>query len=56
MLDALKRMHTYHYMHLPVVDSENITIGLVDVQQLTMSMIDYLVPLPFIVSDEESDE
>ena len=43
ILQALKRMHAHHYLHLPVVDGSHVC-GLVDVQQLTMAMLTYLVP------------
>lgn len=41
ILDALKKMHRYNYMHLPVQNGNSI-IGLVNVQQLTMAMLHYL--------------
>jgi len=42
ILDALKKLHIGHYLHLPILDGEA-PVGLVDVQQLTMAMLDYLV-------------
>lgn len=35
-------MHSGHYLHLPVIDGA-IPVGLVDVQQLTLAMLSYLV-------------
>ncbi|KAJ1549828.1 hypothetical protein HK405_002179, partial [Cladochytrium tenue] len=42
ILDALKKLHVGHYLHLPVVN-ERIPVGLVDVLTLTMAMLDYLL-------------
>ncbi|KAJ3060388.1 hypothetical protein HDU99_005947, partial [Rhizoclosmatium hyalinum] len=42
ILDALKKLHVGHYLHLPVVEG-SVPIGLVDVLTLTMAMLDYLM-------------
>ncbi|KAJ1546777.1 hypothetical protein HK096_004740 [Nowakowskiella sp. JEL0078] len=42
ILDALKKLHIGHYLHLPVVDN-NYPVGLVDVLELTIAMLNYLV-------------
>ncbi|KAJ3135982.1 hypothetical protein HK100_002113 [Physocladia obscura] len=42
ILEALKKLHVGHYLHLPVVDGE-VPVGLVDVLTLTMGMLDYLM-------------
>ncbi|KAJ3227689.1 hypothetical protein HK099_000794 [Clydaea vesicula] len=42
ILDALKKLHIGHYLHLPVV-SGTTPVGLLDVQQLTMAMLNYLI-------------
>ncbi|KNC96179.1 uncharacterized protein SPPG_08334 [Spizellomyces punctatus DAOM BR117] len=42
ILDALKRLHAGHYLHLPVVDAGT-PVGLVDVMTLTISMLTYLI-------------
>ncbi|TPX73644.1 hypothetical protein CcCBS67573_g05085 [Chytriomyces confervae] len=42
ILDALKKLHVGHYLHLPVVEDET-PVGLVDVLTLTMGMLDYLM-------------
>ncbi|KAI8800778.1 hypothetical protein BJ742DRAFT_840332 [Cladochytrium replicatum] len=42
ILDALKKLHVGHYLHLPVVDG-GVPAGLVDVLQLTIAMLNYLV-------------
>ncbi|EGF77349.1 hypothetical protein BATDEDRAFT_36036 [Batrachochytrium dendrobatidis JAM81] len=42
ILDALKKLNTGHYLHLPVVDG-GVPIGLVDVMTLTISMLTYLM-------------
>ncbi|KAJ3052419.1 hypothetical protein HK097_006292 [Rhizophlyctis rosea] len=41
ILDALKKLHAGHYLHLPVTDGRN-PVGLVDVLTLTVSMLTYL--------------
>ncbi|KAJ3408241.1 hypothetical protein HDV05_005072 [Chytridiales sp. JEL 0842] len=42
ILDALKKLHIGHYLHLPVVDNR-LPVGLVDVLTLTMAMLEYLL-------------
>ncbi|KAI9329080.1 hypothetical protein BDR26DRAFT_873100 [Obelidium mucronatum] len=42
ILDALKKLHVGHYLHLPVVEDQ-VPVGLVDVLTLTMGMLDYLM-------------
>ncbi|KAJ3280866.1 hypothetical protein HK104_000355 [Borealophlyctis nickersoniae] len=42
ILEALKKLHAGHYLHLPVVDGRN-PVGLVDVMTLTISMLTYLI-------------
>ncbi|KAJ3019910.1 UNVERIFIED_CONTAM: hypothetical protein HDU68_010432 [Siphonaria sp. JEL0065] len=42
ILDALKKLHVGHYLHLPVVQGQ-VPVGLVDVLTLTMGMLDYLM-------------
>ncbi|KAI8818721.1 uncharacterized protein EV422DRAFT_536623 [Fimicolochytrium jonesii] len=42
ILDALKKLHAGHYLHLPVVDAGT-PVGLVDVMTLTISMLTYLI-------------
>ncbi|KAJ3015365.1 UNVERIFIED_CONTAM: hypothetical protein HDU68_012761 [Siphonaria sp. JEL0065] len=42
ILDALKKLHVGHYLHLPVVEGQ-VPVGLVDVLTLTMGMLDYLM-------------
>ncbi|KAF9208265.1 hypothetical protein BGZ49_009317 [Haplosporangium sp. Z 27] len=39
ILDALKKMHVKHYLHLPVVDELGHMAGLVDVLQLSLAML-----------------
>ncbi|KAI1314956.1 hypothetical protein EDD11_001541 [Mortierella claussenii] len=39
ILDALKKMHDKHYLHLPVVDELGHMAGLVDVLQISLSML-----------------
>ncbi|KAG0243846.1 hypothetical protein BGX31_010170 [Mortierella sp. GBA43] len=39
ILDALKRMHDKHYLHLPVVDERGHMAGLVDVLQVSLAML-----------------
>lgn len=39
ILDALKKMHDNHYLHLPVVDSQGQMAGLVDVLQVSFAML-----------------
>ncbi|KAF9190765.1 hypothetical protein BGZ50_009816 [Haplosporangium sp. Z 11] len=39
ILDALKKMHENHYLHLPVVDDEGQMAGLVDVLQVSFAML-----------------
>ncbi|KAJ3199547.1 hypothetical protein HDU82_000332 [Entophlyctis luteolus] len=54
ILDGLKKLHIGHYQHLPVVDG-SVPIGLVDVLNLTMGMLDYLVcEFPLNLSDISS--
>ncbi|KAI9355095.1 hypothetical protein DFJ73DRAFT_290035 [Zopfochytrium polystomum] len=43
ILDALKKLHAGHYLHLPVTLDGRIPVGLVDVLTLTISMLEYLV-------------
>ncbi|KAI8812744.1 hypothetical protein BJ742DRAFT_551735 [Cladochytrium replicatum] len=40
VLDALRKMHTGKYLHLPVVDDSGMVEGLVDVLKLTYSTLD----------------
>ncbi|KAJ3062768.1 hypothetical protein HDU98_001378, partial [Podochytrium sp. JEL0797] len=42
ILDALKKLHAGHYLHLPVVD-DHIPVGLMDVLTLTIGMLEYLM-------------
>ncbi|TPX38957.1 hypothetical protein SeMB42_g03277 [Synchytrium endobioticum] len=42
ILDALKKLHAGHYLHLPVVENK-VPSGLVDVMQLTLSMLNYMM-------------
>ncbi|KAH9266498.1 hypothetical protein BASA84_001107 [Batrachochytrium salamandrivorans] len=42
ILDALKKLHAGHYLHLPVVEG-GVPVGLVDVMTLTISMLTYLM-------------
>ncbi|KAJ3237005.1 hypothetical protein HDU78_004296 [Chytriomyces hyalinus] len=42
ILEALKKLHVGHYLHLPVVEDET-PVGLVDVLTLTMGMLNYLM-------------
>lgn len=46
ILDALKKLHTGHFLHLPVID-DTVPVGLVDVMTLTISMLQYLVTPSF---------
>ncbi|KAI8599074.1 CBS and PB1 domain protein, partial [Dissophora ornata] len=39
ILDALKKMHDNHYLHLPVVDELGHMAGLVDVLQVSLAML-----------------
>ncbi|KAF9365367.1 hypothetical protein BGX34_010279 [Mortierella sp. NVP85] len=39
ILDALKKMHDKHYLHLPVVDDQNHMAGLVDVLQVSLAIL-----------------
>ena len=39
ILDALKKLHVGHFAHLPVIESRNGPVGLVDVLTLTMAMV-----------------
>ncbi|KAF9324851.1 hypothetical protein BG006_000168 [Podila minutissima] len=39
ILDALKTMHSNHYLHLPVVDERGRMVGLVDVLQVSFAML-----------------
>ncbi|KAF9436024.1 hypothetical protein BGZ76_005013 [Entomortierella beljakovae] len=39
ILDALKKMHNNHYLHLPVVDEQGQMAGLVDVLQVSLAML-----------------
>ncbi|TPX62265.1 hypothetical protein PhCBS80983_g00496 [Powellomyces hirtus] len=41
ILDALKKLHSGHYLHLPVVD-HGTPVGLIDMMTLTISMLTYL--------------
>ncbi|KAF9144353.1 hypothetical protein BGX30_013061 [Mortierella sp. GBA39] len=42
ILDALKKMHDNHYLHLPVVDSHGQMAGLVDVLQVSFAMLNQM--------------
>jgi CBS domain-containing protein len=42
ILDALKKLHTGHFLHLPVIDA-TVPMGLIDVMTLTIAMLTYLV-------------
>ncbi|KAG0004196.1 hypothetical protein BGZ65_000764, partial [Modicella reniformis] len=39
ILEALKKMHDNHYLHLPVVDKQGRMAGLVDVLQVSLAML-----------------
>ncbi|KAF9351074.1 hypothetical protein BGX26_010823 [Mortierella sp. AD094] len=39
ILDALKKMHSNHYLHLPVVDELGHMAGLVDILQVSLAML-----------------
>ncbi|KAJ3012800.1 hypothetical protein HKX48_006080 [Thoreauomyces humboldtii] len=41
ILDALKKLHSGHYLHLPVVDAGT-PVGLIDMMTLTVAMLTYL--------------
>lgn len=43
ILAALKKLRAGNYLHLPVVDSNSIPAGLIDVMTLTITMLTYLV-------------
>ncbi|KAF8942713.1 hypothetical protein BGZ47_006203 [Haplosporangium gracile] len=42
ILDALKKMHDNHYLHLPVVDGQGQMAGLVDVLQVSFAMLNQM--------------
>ncbi|KAG9072040.1 hypothetical protein KI688_006262 [Linnemannia hyalina] len=42
ILDALKKMHDNHYLHLPVVDGHGQMAGLVDVLQVSFAMLNQM--------------
>ncbi|KAG0344179.1 hypothetical protein BG004_004669, partial [Podila humilis] len=42
ILDALKKMHDNHYLHLPVVDDQGQMAGLVDVLQVSFAMLNQM--------------
>ncbi|KAF8949636.1 hypothetical protein BGZ46_005025, partial [Entomortierella lignicola] len=42
ILDALKKMHDNHYLHLPVVDGRGQMAGLVDVLQVSFAMLNQM--------------
>ncbi|KAF9292555.1 hypothetical protein BGZ68_003461 [Mortierella alpina] len=42
ILEALKKMHENHYLHLPVVDSQGQMAGLVDVLQVSFTMLRHM--------------
>ncbi|KAG0023809.1 hypothetical protein BGZ82_010637 [Podila clonocystis] len=42
ILDALKTMHSNHYLHLPVVDERGRMAGLVDVLQVSFAMLNQM--------------
>ncbi|KAF9917208.1 hypothetical protein FBU30_000881, partial [Linnemannia zychae] len=42
ILDALKKMHDNHYLHLPVVDAHGQMAGLVDVLQVSFAMLNQM--------------
>lgn len=48
-MDALKKLHAGHYLHLPVTVGLT-PVGLVDVQQLTMAMLNYLMKKEYSAS------
>ncbi|KAJ3229250.1 hypothetical protein HDU81_005515 [Chytriomyces hyalinus] len=54
ILDALKKLHVGHYLHLPVVEDET-PVGLVDVLTLTMAMLNYLMNKEISNDVESSD-
>jgi len=42
ILEALKKMHVNHYLHLPVVDEQDQMAGLVDVLQVSFAMLNQM--------------
>ncbi|KAF9122782.1 hypothetical protein BGW39_009493 [Mortierella sp. 14UC] len=42
ILDALKKMHDNHYLHLPVVDGQGQMAGLVDVLQVSLAVLNQM--------------
>lgn len=42
VLQALKKMHAGHYLHLPVIDDDMAPFGLVDVLQLTLTILEQI--------------
>jgi CBS domain-containing protein len=42
ILEALKRMHTGHYLNLPVVDADKQVLGVVDVLKLTYATLELM--------------
>ncbi|GJJ78943.1 hypothetical protein EMPS_11302 [Entomortierella parvispora] len=42
ILEALKKMHVNHYLHLPVVDDQDQMAGLVDVLQVSFAMLNQM--------------
>ncbi|KAJ3271848.1 hypothetical protein HDV01_006133 [Terramyces sp. JEL0728] len=42
ILDALKKLHAGHFLHLPVIDN-TVPVGLIDVMTLTITMLNYLI-------------
>lgn len=47
ILDAMKKLHVGHFLHLPVIDGTS-PVGLVDVMTLTVAMLTYLVKVVLI--------
>lgn len=44
LLEALQMMKAGRYLHMPVVEDGDMPVGLVDVQSLTIAVIEYLFP------------
>ncbi|KAJ3359521.1 hypothetical protein HDU91_004899 [Kappamyces sp. JEL0680] len=50
ILDALKKLHIGHFLHLPVID-DGLPVGLVDVMTLTITMLTYLMNRSGVTTD-----
>ncbi len=55
ILDALKKLYAGHYLHLPVTVGLT-PVGLVDVQQLTMAMLNYLMKKEYSSTPAQNSE